>query len=174
MASGVELNARLYDVFPDGTAVLVDRGVQRVSEPAGTLHYELHGNGWRFDAGHRIRIEIAQDDSPYLVVSSVPSSTSIGGVRLHVPVREGGSIGGGPETQPGGGAAAQCVVPELKKHKKKRGEEEARSGELHARQGQEEALLPGPEGKIIKQKPKPGTVLPAGSPVKLKVSAGPG
>ena len=34
-------------------------------------------------------------------------------------MREGGSVGGGPETQPGRGAAAQCVVPGLK-HKKKR------------------------------------------------------
>ena len=31
-ASGVELNARLYDVFPNGQAVMVDRGPRRVSD----------------------------------------------------------------------------------------------------------------------------------------------
>ena len=107
--SGFQLNARLYDVYPDGTAVMVDRGVQRVAEASGTLHYTLHGNGWRFLAGHRIRIEIAQDDQPYLQVATPPSSASLSAVRLHIPVREGGSIGGGPETEGGQAAAGPCA-----------------------------------------------------------------
>jgi X-Pro dipeptidyl-peptidase C-terminal non-catalytic domain len=85
---GLQLNSRLYDVFPDGTAVMVDRGPRRVTSLGGTVTYELHGNGWRFPAGHRIRIEIAQDDGPYLRPSSLPSSTTITGVRLRLPVRE--------------------------------------------------------------------------------------
>lgn len=72
--SGMQLNARLYDVLPSGTAVMVDRGIRRVSEQFGTLSYELHGNGWLFPAGHRIRIEIAQDDSPF--VSAAQSAQS--------------------------------------------------------------------------------------------------
>ncbi|HYU62103.1 MAG TPA: CocE/NonD family hydrolase [Solirubrobacterales bacterium] len=106
---GLQLNARLYDVFPNGDAVLVDRGTRRVSSAeaaTGQLTYELHGNGWRFAAGHRIRIEIAQDDHPYVQFSTVPSSTTLDGVTLLVPVREGGSIGGGPENPPGAGSAA--------------------------------------------------------------------
>jgi hypothetical protein len=94
--SGLQLNSRLYDVAPSGEALMVDRGVQRVSH-ASTLTYQLHGNGWLFPAGHRIRIEIAQDDSPFVRFSTPPSSTSLSAVRLRVPVREGGSIGGGPE-----------------------------------------------------------------------------
>jgi predicted acyl esterase len=85
---GLQLNSRLYDVFPDGTAVMVDRGVRRVEQPSGTLVYQLHGNGWRFPAGHRIQIEIAQDDDPYLRASNVASSATLTGVRLRVPVRE--------------------------------------------------------------------------------------
>jgi len=79
---------------------MVDRGTRRISSAeaaAGKIAYEAHGNGWRFAAGHRIRIEIAQDDHPFVQFSSVPSSTTLNGVSLHIPVREGGSIGGGPE-----------------------------------------------------------------------------
>jgi hypothetical protein len=94
--AGLQLNARLYDVAPNGEALMVDRGVQRVSH-ASTLTYQLHGNGWLFPAGHRIRIEIAQDDSPFVRFSTPPSSTSLSAVRLRIPVREGGSIGGGVE-----------------------------------------------------------------------------
>jgi predicted acyl esterase len=95
-ASGVELNARLYDVFPDdGPAVLVDRGPRRVSdaelhsEPdgSGSVTFELHGNGWRFEPGHQIRIELAQDDDPFLKASSVPSSLTLTGVDLAIPIR---------------------------------------------------------------------------------------
>jgi dienelactone hydrolase len=57
IGSGVQLGARLYDVFPDGRRVLVDRGVRRVADPNATTVFDLHGNGWRFPAGHRIAIE---------------------------------------------------------------------------------------------------------------------
>jgi acetyl esterase/lipase len=82
-----ELNSRLYDVFPDGKAVMVDRGVRVIPSPNGTFTYQLHGNGWRFPAGHQIRIEIAQDDAPYIKASSVPSSAVLDGVKLEIPVR---------------------------------------------------------------------------------------
>ncbi len=89
-ATGVELNARLYDVFPSGTAVMVDRGPRRVTNgevQAGSVSYELHGNGWLFQQGHRIRIELAQDDDPFVKSSSVPSSLTLSGVDLAIPVR---------------------------------------------------------------------------------------
>ena len=87
-AQGLQLNARLYDVFPDGSSVMVDRGVRRVESASGRVSYQLHGNGWRFPAGHRVRIEVAQDDDPYLRASSVPSTTTISHVTLRIPVRE--------------------------------------------------------------------------------------
>ncbi len=89
-ASGVELNGRLYDVFPDGKAVMVDRGPRRVSDAealSGSVSFELHGNGWRFPPGHRIRIELAQDDDPFLKASSVPSTLTLTGVDLAIPIR---------------------------------------------------------------------------------------
>ena len=86
--SGIQLNARLYDVFPDGKAVLVDRGVRRVESPDQMTVFDLHGNGWRFAKGHRIRIELAQDDDPYIKKSNQPSSLTLARVALRIPIRE--------------------------------------------------------------------------------------
>ena len=87
-AEGVQLNARLYDVLPDGTQVMVDRGPYRVLSASGPATFELHGNGWRFEAGHKIRLELAQDDAGFLKVSEVASTITIDGVKLRIPVRE--------------------------------------------------------------------------------------
>ena len=81
------LAARLYDLYPDGSQVMVDRGVRRLTQPNGTTVLDLHGNGWRFPKGHRVRIEIAQDDDPYIKASNVPGSLTIGAARLELPVR---------------------------------------------------------------------------------------
>jgi hypothetical protein len=91
----IQLNARIYDVFPDGTAVMMDRGVRRVTLPNGTTTFPIQGNGWRFAQGHRIRIELTQNDAPYVRHSNQPSSLLITNVKLEVPVREGSATMGG-------------------------------------------------------------------------------
>ena len=107
----LQLNARLYDVFPDGTAVMVDRGFRALAEPSGVARIDLLGNGWRFAAGHTIRIELAQDDDPYIKASTVPASLDLGGMVAELPVREASAevsedvVDGesGPRTNAGGG-----------------------------------------------------------------------
>ncbi|MGH2953505.1 MAG: CocE/NonD family hydrolase C-terminal non-catalytic domain-containing protein [Solirubrobacterales bacterium] len=92
-ATGLQLNARLYDLAPDGTATMVDRGPRRVSAAeadAGRVAFQLHGQAWRFAAGHRIRLELAQDDQPFVRATDVGSSLELAGARLTLPVREGG------------------------------------------------------------------------------------
>jgi hypothetical protein len=94
---GLELNARLYDLFPDGTAVMVDRGPRRLSAGEaqhGEVQFQLHGNGWEFPAGHRVRIELMQDDEPYLKHSDVPSSLALGEVSLRIPIHQASFAGG--------------------------------------------------------------------------------
>jgi X-Pro dipeptidyl-peptidase C-terminal non-catalytic domain len=86
-SGGLELNARLYEVRPDGSAVLVDRGGVRLTQPAGTAVFDLNGNAWRFTEGDRLRIELAQDDDPYVARSSRPSTLTLAGVTLQLPVR---------------------------------------------------------------------------------------
>ncbi|HEX8053260.1 MAG TPA: CocE/NonD family hydrolase C-terminal non-catalytic domain-containing protein, partial [Thermoleophilaceae bacterium] len=84
----IQLNARMYDVFPDGSAVMMDRGAHRVTDANGTTVLPIQGNGWRFPAGHRIRIELTQNDAPYMRQSNRPSALLISGMKLEVPVRE--------------------------------------------------------------------------------------
>ena len=84
---GLELNARLYGVLPDGRAVLADRGGVRIVAPSGTAVFDLNGNAWRFARGDRLRIELAQDDDPYVARSVQPSSLTLAGVTLELPVR---------------------------------------------------------------------------------------
>jgi acetyl esterase/lipase len=85
----LQLNARIYDVLPDGTAVMVDRGFRALSDAgSGTARIDLFGNGWRFERGHHVRVELAQDDDPYIKASTVPSSMELDGVTLELPVRE--------------------------------------------------------------------------------------
>ncbi|MEX2196749.1 MAG: CocE/NonD family hydrolase C-terminal non-catalytic domain-containing protein [Thermoleophilaceae bacterium] len=91
--SGVMLAARLYDVFPDGRALLVDRGVRTGVAPEETTVLDLFGAAWRFESGHRIRVEVTQDDEPYLRFSTQPSTLTIDGVTAELPVRpEGPSV----------------------------------------------------------------------------------
>ena len=85
--SGLQLNARLYDLAPDGTATLADRGGVIVSDPDATTTFDLNGNGWRFSAGHRLRIELTQDDQPYVRRSNQPSTLTLHGVTVDLPVR---------------------------------------------------------------------------------------
>lgn len=101
---GLQLNARLYDVLPDGTALMVDRGDRRVTATDvanGLVTFGLNGNGWRFPAGDRIRIEVAQDDDPYLKSTDVPSALSLSQVQIAAPIREGDeSATGTPDPKP--------------------------------------------------------------------------
>lgn len=86
-----QMDARLYDVQPDGTAVMVDRGPRRLTSgeaSAGKVTFELDGNGWRFKAGDRIRVELAQDDSTFVRASETASSASLTGAVLKIPIRE--------------------------------------------------------------------------------------
>lgn len=92
---GIQLNARLYDLLPEGKQVLVDRTTYRVTEPNGTSVFDLKANGWRFAKGHRIRIEIAQDDNPFVKNSNRPSALILSGVKLELPIRESSATVGG-------------------------------------------------------------------------------
>ena len=86
--SELQLNARLYDVAQDGQATMVDRGFRTLTASEGSAAFDLLGNGWRFERGHRVRVELAQDDDPYIKASTAPSRLELAGVTLAIPVRE--------------------------------------------------------------------------------------
>jgi acetyl esterase/lipase len=82
-----EVNSRLWDVGPDGMATLVTRGAYRFTGTAGlvSINTALQGNGWVFAAGHTIRLQVTQVDTPYLRPDSLPSSIVYSGVALTLP-----------------------------------------------------------------------------------------
>jgi pimeloyl-ACP methyl ester carboxylesterase len=84
------LAARLFDVAPDGTELLMTRGVYRLdNDPqTGVLRLPLYGNHWRLEPGHRIRLDLTQVDTPTYRPSNLPSSLQFpGGVTLVLPTR---------------------------------------------------------------------------------------
>lgn len=89
--------AKLWDVAPDGTRTLVDRGVYRLSvaggdDPAGTLDFDLFGNAWPWEEGHTIQLQVAQTDVAFLRPDNLPSAITWTEPRLTIPIRGGRTI----------------------------------------------------------------------------------
>ena len=93
------LNARVWDVAPDGTSFLVTRGTYRIDGngtaagydalPSGNLDLPLFGNQWTLQAGHRIRLDLTQVDYPtFLPSNSTDATITFPGARLVLPTRE--------------------------------------------------------------------------------------
>lgn len=94
LAHRVQLNVRLFDVSPSGAKRLLTRGTHTLDSgspavPLGDVDVTIttYGNYWRAEAGHTLRVELTNVDSPYITPSRVPGETTITGVRLHLPVR---------------------------------------------------------------------------------------
>ena len=82
-----EIDPLLWDVAPDGSATLVTRGAYRFIGSPGAVIIELplQGNGWDFVIGHTIRLEVTQNDAPYLRVDNAASAIVYKSVRLTLP-----------------------------------------------------------------------------------------
>lgn len=90
----LQLFAKLYDVAPDGTAILVHRLVSpvRVADPSKPLHLELPGIVHRFAVGHRVELVIAATDSAFrnanVVQPVTVTTTRMSPGVLNLPVVE--------------------------------------------------------------------------------------
>jgi dienelactone hydrolase len=89
------INARVWDVAPDGTTLLMTRGTYRISapahdSPAGTLRLPLFGNHWRLRPGHAIRLDLAQVDHPTFRPSNLGGAFVFGRATLDLPTRQAG------------------------------------------------------------------------------------
>jgi hypothetical protein len=92
-ASG-QLDARLFDVAPNGTELLMTRGTYRLENdpPAGVITLPFYGNHWRIETGHRVRLDLTQVDNPTYRASNIPSSIQFQqGVTLTLPTSESGA-----------------------------------------------------------------------------------
>jgi hypothetical protein len=94
-APAAVLATRVWDVSPNGTAVLVSRGVYRFDFTGydariGLVQVPLYGNHWTFAAGHRIRLDLAQVDQPTYRAPNpaVTAALDLSATRLVLPVRQ--------------------------------------------------------------------------------------
>lgn len=88
-AGGTQLDARLWDVAPDGSALLLTRLLYR-PRSTGPQSFQLHPIGYRLPAGHRVALELRGSDIPYARPSNEPFVIDVGALRLTLPVRPGG------------------------------------------------------------------------------------
>jgi predicted acyl esterase len=96
-APRIQLDARLYDVKPDGTRLLVTRGTftvdagyTAVPPPSiGSADVKLvtYGNLWQVGTDDLVQLELTNVDTPYIEPSRIPSVTTLSNVKLTVPVR---------------------------------------------------------------------------------------
>lgn len=78
--------ARLWDVSPEGTQRLIDRGVYALtSGQSGKIAFQLHGNGYHFAKGHKVELQLLGRDAPYYQPSSLPFSVRAAKVRVTLP-----------------------------------------------------------------------------------------
>jgi predicted acyl esterase len=102
-ATTATLNARVWDVAPDGRAFLVTRGTYRIDGngtpagydalPSGALDLPLFGNQWTLEVGHKIRLDLTQVDYPtFLPGNSTDAVITFPGARLVLPTREATQI----------------------------------------------------------------------------------
>jgi X-Pro dipeptidyl-peptidase-like protein len=97
------LDARVWDVAPDGEALLVTRGSYRIDGngtvagydplPAGTIDLPLFGNQWTLEKGHRLRLDLTEVDYPTFLPANAQGDptephVSFPGAQLVLPTRE--------------------------------------------------------------------------------------
>jgi predicted acyl esterase len=91
-----QLDARLWDVAPNGQEQYVSRGTYALTgDQPGTITWQLFGGGYTFQADHTIRLELLNSDVPYLEPSDNPSPVTVSNVLVELPSHDppdGGEI----------------------------------------------------------------------------------
>ena len=88
----VPFAVRVWDVDPKaGRMGLVTRGIYRMAGPAGrgrTADFQLFPQGYRFPRGHRIRVEVTANDSPYFQASNIPADVTVRRMSIVLPLTD--------------------------------------------------------------------------------------
>jgi predicted acyl esterase len=89
-AADSQLDVKLYDVAPDGSAALLSRGCTTVHGVAGTAQHvslALAHTAIEVAAGHRLQVWVQGSDAPTWLPAQQPSADSVGaGSRVLVPL----------------------------------------------------------------------------------------
>ena len=85
-----QVAARLLDVAPDETETLVARGLWRpaVGPKPPRQVFQMHADGYRFEAGHVAKVELLAADSPYGRVSNGQQPIAVSNLQVRLPVLE--------------------------------------------------------------------------------------
>jgi fermentation-respiration switch protein FrsA (DUF1100 family) len=79
--------ARLWDVH-EGRQTLISRGVYRLRDnQRGRIAFQLFGNGWRFETGHHVKLELLGNDPDYLRTSNFDFTVRASKLRIELPTR---------------------------------------------------------------------------------------
>ena len=89
-AAGIPLAVRVWDVDEAGDAqALVTRGVYRVEDGAApteaNARFQLSPQGYRFGAGHQLKVEVTGNDSPYLQESNIAADITVHRMSITMP-----------------------------------------------------------------------------------------
>ena len=106
-AQAYQLDPKVYDVAPDGTAHLITRGAYGrplAGAAAGTAPatFDAFAFAWKFAAGHRIRLTVSSADAPYLRPSSTAFAVALlAGSTVDLPGAEAATAPLWPRPAPG-------------------------------------------------------------------------
>ncbi|MDT7572148.1 MAG: type transport system ATP-binding protein [Actinomycetota bacterium] len=77
-----QIDPKVYDVAPDGTATLITRGAY-AEQPGGgapgvhTSAFDAFAMAWTFPAGHHLRLSLSSADLPYLRPNAAPFQVAV-------------------------------------------------------------------------------------------------
>jgi pimeloyl-ACP methyl ester carboxylesterase len=81
-----QIDARLWDVSPDGTQLLVDRGVYALANgQSGKVVFQLHGSGYHFAKGHTAELQLLGRDAPYYQPGTAPFTVRASQLKATLP-----------------------------------------------------------------------------------------
>lgn len=83
-----QIDARLWDLSPDGTQMLISRGVYSLeSGESGQIEFQLHGNGYHFAKGHTVELQLLGRDAPYYQPANQEFTVRASQVEVTLPTR---------------------------------------------------------------------------------------
>jgi hypothetical protein len=92
-SSAAQIDANLWDVSPAGRQTLVTRGTYRLAKGSRNITFDLDGNGWRFDRGHTLKVELLGRDAPRLLAPPSSFKVALSFFAINLPTRgKGGSL----------------------------------------------------------------------------------
>jgi hypothetical protein len=86
-SADAQLVARLWDIDPAGQPVLVARGVYRPIDTTQQV-FQLHPNGYRFNEGHDVVLELLGRDQTWFRPSNSAFEITVSSLHVQLPVAE--------------------------------------------------------------------------------------